>query len=211
MTVSQREVEIAPDEWQSIVFPLLMGKVFHATRRTSFWEIVSAGHVLPGTQVRNREGLGSGPGNYAGFKGYVALFDFRTRSPQEILEQLSKCHPCQLGDFHSLLVLNQDVHPALVLDSTAAEEVGWSKRRVPFIECWHPSPIPIERIVEVLHVTIRRPRSYSPSWWERAHWCKIRPASIPEDPVDPDSVIGRARERVRKGRLSQSSDGGKAT
>jgi hypothetical protein len=118
-----------PDQdWDDVVFPHLVGRIFHATRPTFLKGILRVGKI----EATNAK-KGFGFNTYARERGYVCFFDFR-RSLEDIKDHLWKCHPGGLGREQALLVLSPSHWPLLIPNDQARTEVGYTKRWVPLTE-----------------------------------------------------------------------------
>lgn len=151
MTPSTKLLTIGTGTLRSVLFPLLFGRVFHVTRRSSFDDILPTGYVEPNDGTR--KGFGAS-GSYARLKGYVSVFDFRSGTPEQIEVEFRKCYPTLLGDELSFLFLTPEAYAGIVENKAAREEVGFTKRWIPLIEAWHPGRLPLQNVQEVVHVSL---------------------------------------------------------
>lgn len=139
-------------EWNDVVFPHVLGKVFHATRPFLLKSILRSGKIVAG----NRKMGFRRQNTYAKLKGYISFFDFH-RSLDDIKDHLWKCHPASLGREQALLLLKQSHWSSLIPNDQAQTEVGYTILWLPLIEVWSAEAVPVEAIESIIRVRCIRP------------------------------------------------------
>ena len=155
MTTVQLRVMPGQD-WDEVVFPHVLGKIFHATSKHGLQGIHAAGAILPRNPTS--QSLSRGRSNWAAKKGLICLFDFRVER-HAIDDHFMKCHPAGLGREHAVLVLKDSALTDLIPNDTPLKELGnYLDLWLPRIEVWSAIPIPLASIEKIIRVRQIRPR-----------------------------------------------------
>ena len=158
------------DEWSlderlGPLLPLLLGRVFHVTagdrlpliRETGFVKTNRDG-TFGDTYQRSRMSVGRK-------KGFVCLFDFRNATDEEIQWGLD-CFPLlapSFGDRIAFLIVSPPAYRELVLWNDIRSHELTPFLRIPEVECWFPTDMPLSAVEEVLLVEVERRTPRSPS------------------------------------------------
>jgi hypothetical protein len=145
-----------PDQnWDEVVFPHVLGRVFHATSKHGLQGIHAGGAILPRNPTSHS--LSGGRSNWAAKKGLICLYDFRVER-QAIDDHFTKCHPSRLGREQALLVLKGPALTDLIPNDTPLRELGnYLDLWLPEIEVWSASPISLASIEKIIRVRRVRP------------------------------------------------------
>lgn len=140
--------------------PLLIGRVFHVTRRSVLDQILTSGYILANQQGQRETTFGSSRQSYFRKRGCVSVFDYRSASYQQIYNASCKCSPFRVpranGEL-AYLFLSKEQHDRLLPWTEWKEEQALSDMIVPHVEAGYPGNIPIRSIEEVWRVTIAFP------------------------------------------------------
>lgn len=141
----------------------LRGHVFHVTSLLSLQKIETDGFIDTNKDLRYGTPFGF-PSSYGRYKGYVCLFDLRSKSTEDI----RFAHDClpftyprrQLGSRVAYLLLSESSIPWLISQEKAIKDIGEDSARrwhwVPRVECWFPGRITLDFIGSVLSVDFDR-------------------------------------------------------
>lgn len=148
MPFFENEEEI-PDPFRDELIEIVRDGLWHSTTAEGFFGIVENGNILPSSAEREPFSYSVTTNSYALLKGYVAVFDFYAATD----EQMKKHYRGKWSNFFPLsgltiaLELDRDrLKDTLIPNNQAKEEVGYEKMWIPFVEAWHPVPIPLKAI-----------------------------------------------------------------
>lgn len=148
MPFFENEEEI-PDPFRDELLEIVHDGLWHSTTTEGFIGIVESGMILPSSTENQPFSYSQTENSYALLKGYVAVFDFYAATYKQIREHYngkwSSFFP--LDELTIALKLDRDqLKSRLIPNSQAKKEVGCKKMWIPFVEAWHPIPIPLKAV-----------------------------------------------------------------
>jgi len=171
--LEKRILRIREDFRESVLLPLLIGKVFHVTKWDACESILRAGRI-EGNQRGDRPlSFHQAVPSYGVRRGHVCLFDlreFRLDSCAVIREKLDFVDPWHCHHY-GYFILRPRAYRDLIPWTTAVDEVNYREKFIPEAECWYPTGLPLELIHTLYEVIILRrphppPLSNPPSFVE---------------------------------------------
>lgn len=148
MPFYENEEEI-PDPYRDELIEIVRDGLWHSTTAEGFIGIVESGKILPSSAEREPFSYPQTENSYALLKGYVAVFDFYAATDEQIRGHYDGKWDgfFPLKQFSIALELDRaQLRERLIPNSQAKEEVGYKKMWIPFVEAWHPIPIPLKAI-----------------------------------------------------------------
>jgi hypothetical protein len=139
------------------VFSRLKGRVFHVTREAYLDSIIECGEIRPNMDGSYSTTFGSSGNSFFRNRDCVSLFDFKSPTPEKIDEYAERCWPLQPvseDDGIAVLFISESLYPALLPWTLWKEQEAYREIVVPYIEAGHPGPIPIEKVDEILIVSV---------------------------------------------------------
>lgn len=154
---TDRTVTIEYDNVEFKLLPLLRERVFHVTSLSCFNSIKKEG-VLKQNKNGNL-GCNFSEFSYGRQKGYVCLFDLRSKTDDEIKNALNCWYflsPDSLGNKLVFLFPNRKTLSKLIPYEKCFQETGCTYRElcIPYVECWHAGDIEYKNIAETLTVIV---------------------------------------------------------
>jgi hypothetical protein len=154
-TIKVKEEDI-PDQ----LYAMLDGRVFHITPYKRYAQIKKTGFIIANHD--GKLGFNFSEKSFGRHNGWVCLFDFRTE-----VEKIAGDPFCRWGFFFrnqerfgnklSFLFLDTACHERLIRWDAATKEQEYTQR-IPHAECWYPGSVPLDAIVDLIHIQIiRRP------------------------------------------------------
>jgi hypothetical protein len=146
------------DELRDRLMPLLRGRVFHLTKLSLLPEIIVTGELRANGGERPST---FGSNSFFSKRGYVAVFDYATPTPEQIELSIPKCsfmHLDTLGNAFAALFLTETAACQLLRhDDVWERQQAYRELFVPRVEAGYPSPLPLTLIEEVLEVHVDNP------------------------------------------------------
>jgi len=150
--IPHKVISSKPGQPGEPILPLLKGHVFHVTTEEGYQGIMKDGMVKNNRNCEFPYSYGQSKNSYGRKRGYVCLFDLRDASDEIIKESLRKfsfLNPEKALDNPFFLILSEEAYPHLILEDQARRDNPY-QMRVPYIECWYPGHIPIDKIERVI-------------------------------------------------------------
>ena|SRR3989344_96034 len=155
------------DELKAKLLPLLLNKVFHVTGKESFEKIIESGTINPNINEAYPYTFPQSANNFGVRNEMVCLIDLRLKSYFDA-ERYARDGYYFLrprdwetvvfllldSSFHKDLKLQARFEPALVGENYIPMEEVYKGTYIPEIECWYPAKITLNKISEVLIVSI---------------------------------------------------------
>lgn len=139
------------------ILPLLKEKVFHVTSSEAYQAIVRDGVIKSNINGCYKYTFPQSEISYGVKRGYVCLFDLRSKRNDVIEDALMKFYFLNPPSCHNMpifLILSQQLYSSLIYDTEAKKEIGYGEMYIPHVECWYPGNIPLEYIDKIIEVTI---------------------------------------------------------
>lgn len=139
------------------VLPLLLDTVFHVTSLWGYQGILKDHLVKPNIGNQFPYTFPQSANSYGLKKGYICLFDLRNQTDEIIQEALMKFYflnPFRNKNKSVYLILSPESYADLIDYTVAKKEVGYKGMWIPYVECWYPTTIPLERIEKIINVTV---------------------------------------------------------
>lgn len=138
--------EIAP------LFRSIRKGLIHCTGYKNIDLIINDGFIRPNDGTFPFS-FGYSKNSYAYINHYTSLFDFETASYCECIDSCwGKWEPVLIREYPTVLIqLEKSRLPyELIPWKKAREDVGGKKKWIPYVETWHPGPIPISAAFRLL-------------------------------------------------------------
>lgn len=146
------------DEWEAKVLPVLIGKVFHVTRPAGYSGICADREIRSNQNGSFPCGFPSPSLSFSRYYNCISFYDLRDRSRKEIELGWSGCHPLLLHQREEqviYLILGPSEFVSLVPSREACARplpAGIDVLNHIPLECWHPGPVPIESLENIIRV-----------------------------------------------------------
>jgi hypothetical protein len=185
MNTEIRELSLHSDQLRDTLLPLLLGRVFHVTRRNVSEQILAEGVIQANANSELPTVFGSS-NSFFRKRGCISFFDYRSATAEQIEAALGKCSPYHLPSSNpellnepsvSYLFLSEAAQDRLISWSKWKEEEAYSDKVVPWVEAGYPGEVPLTFIERVLHVTIDYPTDSLAAKLHRARWRRSREGS----------------------------------
>ena len=147
------------DAAKTELFPLLHGRVFHATTATAYASILSDGYVSSNTDSRYQYAYPQSGNSYFRKNGYVSVIDLRTATDEQIEDgdmRYRFLSPSSSSRPTVLLFLKPHCYDKLV-GWEASKLEGLKTMIVPYVESGFPEAIHVDCIEEAWEVDIEPP------------------------------------------------------
>jgi hypothetical protein len=195
VTMAASDLSLHSSQLRSALLPLLLGRVFHVTRRKVCEQILAEGVIRANTDGALPTVFGSS-NSFFRKRGCVSFFDYRSATAEQIEAALGKCSPYHLPSSDpellnepnvSYLFLSEAAHDRLISWSRWKEEEAYSDKVVPWVETGYPGEVPLTFIERVLHVTIDYPADSLAAMLHRARRSRENSPDIgPVAPGNPE-------------------------
>lgn len=139
------------------ILPLLLDTVFHITSFWGYQGILKDRLIKPNIGDQFPYTFPQSANSYGLKKGYVCLFDLRSQTDEIIQEALMKFYflnPYHNKNISVYLILSPELYADLIDYTVAKREVGYKEMWIPYVECWYPTDIPLERVEKIINVTV---------------------------------------------------------
>lgn len=146
VTLPEQPPEIQPKGWGPF-----LGAVWHLSSPEGAIGILDDKKILPSSPERGFSQPQTA-NSYALAKGYVALFDFRNATREELDEEKWKWSNYFWGrPFRVGFKVNVDrLHEELVHWQQAKREIGYKKVWVPYFGAWSTHPVPLNAVASLV-------------------------------------------------------------
>jgi hypothetical protein len=156
--MNSRDWELCSDEykdpWRDEIIDIVRNGLWLSTTCEGFLGIVDKGLILPSSLEREPFSYPQTKNSYAAFKGYVAVFDFRAATDEQICDHYDMkwdgFFPMHSGLTIVLRLNRTQLKRKLIPNNRAQEEVGNKKVWIPYVEAWHPEPISVKAVCGAL-------------------------------------------------------------
>lgn len=139
------------------LFPYLDGRVFHVTKESYLDSIFECGEIRPNQDGFYDTTFGSSTNSFFRNRGCVSLFDYRSATPEQFEMFLEKCSPTQPASPENsiaILFVSESIYPDLLPWTLWKDEEAHQEMILPYLEAGHPGPISLEKIDEVILVSV---------------------------------------------------------
>lgn len=144
-------------ELRDALLPLLREQIFHVTSHDRFQLIEETGRVSANSDGALGNTFPQSARSFARQKGYVCLFDLRNKSDEAIESALSNFYflaPHPLGDDLVFLTLRPENYTGILYWENVASTAGPAAFRIPYVECWYPTDLPLSSIHRALFLHV---------------------------------------------------------
>lgn len=149
------EYNLYKSELENKILPLLVQKVFHYTRYSSYLRIFEDGFI--DTNQNGKYGFNWSENSYGRKRGYICLFDLRNTT-EKILNNALECFNFlgnhAFGNKFVYLILKEELYSDLIDYQQAYSETEGKEKYIPKVECWYPNPIHLQKIQKVIVVNL---------------------------------------------------------
>ena len=155
--ISNTEYTFSHYELRDKLLPILKDKIFHVTSYERFIKIQKSGFIK--SNADGKLGYTFSQNSYGRKRGYICLFDLRSKTDEEInigLECLYFLDIHDLGDKQVHLIFNEEYDYKLIDTKQAKAEIGFKELWIPYVECWYPEDLPLSNIKDMITVNIKR-------------------------------------------------------
>lgn len=143
----------------------LRGNIFHFTTYESYIQIQEDGVLFNNKEERFPLNTSS-EGSYGRLMGWICLLSLRNLSDKIIKESIMKydfldsriIYNSHLINKYVYLILNPEYHDEIIQNDFARKNYvidGQPTLYIPFVECWYPGNLPLEKIIKVLIVNYK--------------------------------------------------------
>lgn len=141
------------------LLPLLVGKVFHVTAKSSLESILKDGVIKSNKDGVFAYSFPQSDKSYGIKRGYICLFDLRKANKEQIEDALCKYYflnPPRFDNLPCFLIISSKIYKELIDTSIAKADVGFKEMWIPYVGCWYPCDLKIEYIDEIIEVNVDR-------------------------------------------------------
>lgn len=152
------KIVVKEAELRTIVLPLLVGKVFHATDFNGYKGIMSLGVIESNKEGKRQSTYPQSENSYGRKRGFVCLFDLRDRKDEDVEWTLKKYYFLRIRYYEDMVfyfILKDSKYCEIISAETAKSQTGGSEVFIPESECWYPGDLKIDFIEKILCVTIK--------------------------------------------------------
>jgi hypothetical protein len=139
------------------LLPYLEGRVFHVTKESYLDSILECGEIRPNKDGSYDTTFGSSTISFFRKRGCVSLFDFRSATQKQLDMFLGRCSPTQPAspeDGIAILFLNDSIYQELLPWTMRKEEEAYREMILPYLEAGYPGPIAVEKVDEIIIVSV---------------------------------------------------------
>ena len=144
------------------LLPLLVGRVFHITTHMAYARILVDGMIKSNKNEDFECTFGQSENSYFRKRGCVSVFDFRSVTPEQLEDALSKYYflnPSFANNQPVFLFLNPACFERLVPWSRWKDEQAFGEMVIPYVEAGYPDDIHLALIDAALRVEVDNPPS----------------------------------------------------
>ncbi len=139
------------------IFPYLIGKVFHMTTHKNLDNIIIDGYIDNNKDHKYEYTYTLSEASFGRMNGDVCMFDLKNPTCRQMYFHLRKMVKISLYPDEgqpAYLITKSEIHNELKLYTDLSESIRYKVFCVPYVECWFPNRLPIDKISTILKVTI---------------------------------------------------------
>jgi len=160
-------IKCSSNKLEEILMPKLKGNVFHVTSKSNFKGILKKNQIKNNKKYDFAFTFGQSKNSYGRKRGYVCLFDLRFATEEQIVESFYKYYflnPDHVNNNPIFLIISEDLYPSLISWEKAKNECNVKEMYIPYIECWYPGDISVDKIKEVIEVEVNEDINNDGTW-----------------------------------------------
>ena len=138
------------------LLPQLRETIFHVTSGNGLEKILAEKKILPNINNRFNFSYPQSNNSFGIKRGYICLFDLRNIKEETLEETLLKFYflAHHKWDINAFLILDIAALNNLIPNEVAKRETGFKEMWIPEVEVWSPTPIPLNKISNIIKVEI---------------------------------------------------------
>jgi hypothetical protein len=158
MSAFSKTMKIKEEDIPDQLYPMLDGRVFHLTPYERYEQIKQSGFISANQD--GKLGFNFSEKSFGRHKGWVCLFDFRTDLKKIAEDPAYRWgfyfhNEDRFGNRLSFMFLDHAYYDRLISWKAAKGEREYLQL-IPHAECWYPGDIPLDAIIDVIHIHIVR-------------------------------------------------------